>query len=318
MPIVRSTAERFHRSLGLSVEDAVQEGRLALVAALRSYDYNRSRGGIYNYVRKSVERAMLGLLYKATSRGRMPAIPVVDEATGEIRLVRRWPTLLEPGVMENLPELAELTPERGAEEAEMVGRLQVLKMRLVNSLSTREQAIFSCFAHPTDEFSTFLRNVGAEEITNVEIAKFLGMSKNSVDWSIHKIKHAFTKLAEAEFSDVIEVAVQEGKWPMLHVSHTDNDHEFVRAVIERRKLDPRPSDQREILINGDACRIIERYDWGAVIFLRLEEDVATVVCEGRFNATTAECMGDGGYWKSLSDELWWYRDLQRALKGQQP
>lgn len=317
MPIVRSMAERFHRSLGISVEDAVQEARLELVTALRSYDYNRSRGGVYSYARRSVERAMLGLLYSATSRGRMPYIPVIDDVTGEVRLVRRWPTLLEPGVMENMAEMDDFTPERAAEEAEMMGRLQVLKMRLVNSLTDREQAIFSCLAHPSDEFGTFLRNIGvpaSEDPTNVHIARFLGVTKNAVDWSIHKIKRQFTRLAEAEFSDVIQSALEEGRWPMLYISHNENDTDFIRRIIEERGLDPRPISQRDVASHGQATRVFEPYAWGSVIFLRLGSNVATVVVQGRFNAITGEVIGDGGYWKSLVEELDWYRDLNRALK----
>lgn len=198
----------------------------------------------------------------------------------------------------------------------MAERLRVLKMKMLNGMNDRQRKVFTCVAHPTDEFAVFMRNEGAEEAGNEVIAKYLGLTKNAVDWSLHQIKRRFTELAELEFGELIEGAIKTAKWPMIFVSNLEGDHEFVRDVIRDHGLDTRPISARDIHMAPPyaAARSIERYSWGTVVELKLGERAATVITFGRFNEITGEVLVEGGYWKQLSDVVRWYQELNRALK----
>lgn len=170
-------------------------------------------------------------------------------------------------------------------------------------------------------FETFLRNREESEPTNALIGEWLGMGsgdeapnkqrqKNTVDWAVHKIKRQFTILMEAEFSEIVEEAIQAGKWPMFYVSTNYNDAGFIAATLERRELDARPSSGPDIKARTHegvrAVRHIEVYSWGAVIMLKYGENTATVIAEGRFNAISGEVLQQSGSWKSIMDVVPWY------------
>lgn len=312
LPILKSAARSYAPTLGLGVDDALQEARVALYHALQHYDYNRSRGGLYSYARRAVRNALYGLAVQANTQGRVQHAEIVNEV-GETRQVRVRPSLL--GDFEWAGDSTGQGPAEMAAETEMAARLRRLKMRLVNGLGAREREIFNLLVHPPDTFSTFLRNVGAEEPTNELMGRFLGLSKNSVDWSIHKTKRKMVEIMEEEFSDVVAMAVKEGRWPMIHASLSEQDVCFLSSTLEERELDPRPSSPRSIQACGDARREVEEYHWGSVLFLKLGDSRATVVCEGRVNLNSGEVHGESGFWKRLQDHVPWYPDLVRALRG---
>ncbi len=313
MPIIRSAASTFARRLGMDVDDAIQEGRVALYTALAKYDYNLSKGGIFNYARTAVRQSMFGLLYTATTKSRQPHIVIEDG--GELKTVRSWPTLMgdfEVCVSESTPD-----PERAAMDAEMIEALGRLKMRLARRLNDFQMKVFACLSNQDPSFLLYLRNIQCAEERNAQIADYLGTGKNHVDWAVHQIKHHFTELAEKQFSEVVREAIQEGKWPMFHVSHRGNDVAFIRKVIADQGLDPRPSGAPEVKRNEVkgvlVLRSIETYAWGAVIHLRFGLKTATVVAEGRFNAISGEVLTSTGLWKNIKTELPWYAAAQRHL-----
>jgi DNA-directed RNA polymerase specialized sigma24 family protein len=320
MPIIKAAAERFARSLGVGVEDAIQEGRIALLQALESYDYNQSRGGIYNFARTIVRNAMCGLLYTETTRSRCPHL--VAEVDGETKVVRMRPTSLEFH-MEEFGALVDddsRTPEDEAIESQIKSKLRRLKMQLVNRLNHRQLAVFNCIAHPQPEFTSYLRNVGAMELTHVLVGEYLGIDKNSVDWSVHQIKRHFTALVESEFSELVDAAIEAGKWPMFHVSAKPADADFIQRVVKERELDARPLGPPDVQVRtqgGVRCiRNVENYPWGSVIMLQYGERNATVVAEGRFNPVSGEVLIDGtGTWKSILDVVPWYLAAHKFLKG---
>jgi len=324
MPIIRSAARRFAPGLGISTEDAVQEGRLALMLALKGYDYNASKGGIYNFARKTIRNAMCGLLYSATTQSRCPR--VVMEENGELVVVKMWPALTD--VPEVHPDRDAKTPEELAIESEFTDKIRVLRMRLVNRLNPFQLKVLSCISRNNVLFETFLRNRDEPEATHALIGEWLGMGmdedgeaklasgnrhtkKNAVDWAVHRIKQHFTVLMEAEFSDIVEEAIQAGKWPMFYVSTKQNDKSFIQGIIEKRSLDARPISSPEIKARTGkdgtrAVRHIETYSWGSVIMLSFGENAATVVAEGRFNAISGEVLQPSGSWKSILDVVPWY------------
>lgn len=314
MPIIRSAARRFAPGLGIGVEDAVQEGRLALMVGLKGYDYNQSKGGIYNYARAIVRNAMCGLLYSATIPSRCPR--VVVEENGELVLVKMRPTLTDEPEIHTDEEAK--SPEDLVIESEFHDKLRVLRMRLVNSLNPFQREVLGCISRTNMMFETFLRNREETEPTNALIGEWLGgeskasrqKQKNTVDWAVHKIKRQFTILMEAEFSEIVEEAIQARKWPMFYVSTNFNDTGFIAATLERRELDARPTSGPDIKAcfheGVRAMRHIENYSWGAIIMLRYGENTATVIAEGRFNAISGEVLQASGSWKSIMDVVPWY------------
>lgn len=318
MPVIRAQANRFHRSIGIGVDDAVQEGRVAFMEAMREYDYNKARGGLHAYCSIVVRNAFFALLYKATTQTRMPHT-VYDDDEGNTQVVRHPMASLDAIAIEQSD--AEMpSPAACLLELEADSRAKALRMRLVNGLSERERRVFECKSQPTEAFLIYLRNLGIEDVetaTNEHIGRFLGLSKNSVDWSLHKIRRRFVKIAEtAEFIDLVQEQIEQGAWPMIHVSRDKDDHEFVRQIIRKRSLDPRPvPSKREIEANDEGGgRVVEQYHWGCVLFLQRGKDHRTLVIEGRFNKNNGEVFGEHGTWKSVADVVPWYGQLTKELK----
>jgi hypothetical protein len=315
MPLIVDQADRFHRALGIDKADAIQEARMALVLALPNYDYDRSRGGIKAFARVTIKRALLTLLYQATAQMRAPYLVVMD-TDGTERLVRcpvdsldALETYQEPG------DDDASNPEDRCINAEVDDRIKTLRLRLLMSLSGRERDVFECQAIPSETFMVFLRNHGIDDPTIDAIGSFLHLTKNEIDWSLHKIKRVFTVVLEgSEFSDLIEGAVRDGKWPMIHKSDVCSDIEFIQNIIQERGLDPRPTRPSDVTSNGQAHRSIENYEWGSIVHLKLDDTrQATLVLEGRFNYRTGEVIGIGGHWKQVSDYITWYSELGKLL-----
>lgn len=329
MPIIRSAAHSFATKLGMDREDAVQEGRLALAEALEGYDYNLSKGGIHAYARAAVTNALCGLMYRQTTRGRVPHIVVQED--GVLKTIRSWPVLM--GDFEVTAQSDVGDPEATTMDAEMTDMLREVKMQLLNCLNDLQTRVFSCLSNQDPGFQIFLRNVGersgdtqmADE-NHILIAEYLSgepgmpkMNKNTIDWAVHVIKRHFTRIAETKFSGPIQEAIKEGKWPMFHVSLRGNDVSFIQDVLKRRHLDRRPLGAPDVARrekDGKLCvRSVERYKWGSVIMLRFGTETATVIAEGRFNVITGEVLCDTGFWKSIKDHLPWYPAAHRFLEG---
>ena len=329
-PMMLKLARQFAPSLGISVDDALQEARIAVVRSFEGYDYERAHGGIHGFGRTCIKRAFLALLYQATTRTRNPHTIYTDE-DGETQVAKhRFASLdqLMDGEYGALgssdrphfqPCSDSLPPDEDCDGERVARAVRQLSVRLMRSLGERERSVLRCKALPPESFAIFLRNIGvdANEVTNIHIGRFLGLSKNSVDWSLHKIRGQFVKMSEEspEFSGLIKELVREGRWPMVYTSEQRNDTEFVRRIIQERSLDPRPlPERRDIVINHRAGRIIEKYHWGSVLHLRLGSKSATVVVEGRFNALTGEVIGEFGNWKSIGDSVPWYKQLVRKVE----
>lgn len=315
-PMINSFAHRLSLRLryeGVGFDDAQQELRLALFQALASYDAERSHGGMYNYAREVLKNAACHVMCRASRKARRPHIVVEED--GELKTKAISNIYMDDLVLDAFEDRG-LSVEDQAEENRFRTRLRAARGKLARDLNDREREVFACFVNPSEEFLIYLENEGAIEPSNELIAKFLGRSKNSVDWAIHTIKKKFTKILEQDFSDVIEIPVREGKWPLLFVSKKYSDREFVRDVMQERRLDTRPLRPREILANHrkGAYRSVERYSWGSVIEVSFGEEHATVLAVGRFNPLSGEVIGEGGYWKRLQDCIPWYSMVISALR----
>jgi len=318
-PTMLQMAQQFAPSLGMDVDDAMQEARIAIHLAFQSYDYNRSHGGIRAFARQVIKHTFCGLAYAAATRARCPHTVYTDDS-GQSQVVKHrklasLEDLLESGGLQ-WPLSMECEAEAELDTHRIADRLMVLRMRLYNQLGPQEQQVFRLKARPPEAFLVFLRNIGvdAADVNHKHIARYLGTTKNSVDYSLLKIRGDFRRLAEHEFSDLVADLIRDGDWPMVHVSNNPNDAAFVRQVIQSRKLDPRPLPQRrDIRIGLSVGRIIERYHWGAVLHLKLRDHRATVVVEGRFNENTGDVFGQHGIWKPITEDVPWYKTLVQEI-----
>lgn len=318
-PIILSHAKKIARALNIPMDDAIQECAMALYKSLEGYDFNRSHGGIHRYAHTVLRNSAASIIVGATTTARAPH--VVYREDGQLKVAKRriLPSLDELRPDKNWAIIQPANPGDNPEDAtirrQIDQRRAKLKMRLVNKLTDRERAIFNCLSQPTESFLIFMRNISAQGPTHPVIARFLGISKNSVDWAGYHIRAKFTKLAEEEFPDLIEGHLERGTWPMIHISRAPKpDHEFVASVIADRGLDPRPNNPaRDIDMAGDWAREVQNYPWGSVLILRKEDAYRTLVIEGRFNRLSGGVSGADGTWKNVSDEVPWYPKLVREL-----
>lgn len=310
MPTIRSGASRLARKLREDPEDLIQDARLNLALALSSYDYNRSHGGIFAYAREAVRTAMFNAAQKAASRGRTR---VGEDGHREWVPVFSWSTQVMDDTLFSDATGPEDSVVEMEEHEQFKTRFYKLRMRMMRGLTQHHQAVFCCLYHPDAAFQAYLRNKGVVEPSNVHVSEYLGLSKNVIDWSIHKIKRDFTRLAELDLPDFVKLAASERRWPMIYQSDRAEDAELVSSTILNRDLDARPTARVETENEG-ARRVVETYPWGAVIFLSLGEQQATLLVEGRFNARSGEVIADGGHWKSVADYVNWYPELERRLR----
>lgn len=307
--LIRSAARSFSRTLDLPEEDVAQEARIALYLALPRYQYNKSYGRIHNFARRAIRNALCSLACRATMESRMPRIVISDN--GELKTVRCRPAQLED--FDLLPD-ENTNLDQQMETSRWSDKLMLLEMKLLRRLNERQKSVFNCVVRPSNELQLMARNKDSE-ITNELIGQYLGLSKNSVDWSIHVTKKHFTILAEQEFGELVKTAIADRNWPMLYSSGRENDIELIRKVISDRNLDPKPTSPMDTVRGEAGARRVETYSWGSVVLLRFREKTATAIVEGRFNILTGEIISDNGYWKPITDAVPWYKELNRALKA---
>jgi hypothetical protein len=328
MPIIRRKAYRYSRGGTLELEDAIQEGRLAIAQALASYDYNRAHGKIEGYVNVVLDYTYRELLHKAFSKGRMPRTAYYDNDTGNYVSVPSAPlSLNESGdwaKAEPEPDQVEL------DEREQLLRVFKMKMMFIiggksdRAISTRGQIVFQCLTNPPPDLLKTIANEGGDPTQTPgpkDIAKYMGCDKNVVDFEMWKIWRLQTELMESpEFSELFGDLVGRKGWPMIHISDNQkgHDHDFVRDIIQRRKLDPRPmpdyTTHKDYLQKmGDNWRLIERYPWGMVMVLKKGEEYRTMVIEGKVNLLGGYVLGDHQQRKSIP--VSWYIPLAKKLNG---
>lgn len=317
-PVILCHARKISTALHIPMDDAVQEVSMALFRGMQGYDFNRSHGGIHAYADTILRNCAASIITSSISTTRCPH--VVYREDGKLKVAKRarlasLDELTAEGDRPRIEPCCYDTPEDAYTRGEMYHRRAKLKMRLVNKLTERERDIFKCLTQPAEGFLMFLRNIGLEEPTHAAVARYLGLGKNAVDYSAFCIRSKFTKLAEAEFPDLIEEHIERGTWPMIHVSREPRpDHEFCTRTIRERGLDPRPVEPaRDIEVSGEWAREIHNYPWGVVLIVKRGDKYRTMVIEGRFNKLSGGVSGADGTWKNVSDEVPWYAKLVREL-----
>lgn len=208
---VVGNAKRFAKQLGMTEDEALAEARYALFLAMRSYDYNQSGGGLFLYVSRSIRRHFLNAWAHKRAQRRNPTVPVRD---GERQ---RYETVTAPPVMERQGDVwdfeaflerhssrasdapdARLADEEGGDTVRRI--LEALR----GVLRAEDMAILECRVDPPQELRMLMCDEMAEEPTIVMIGKHLGLSKNSVDWSLKRIRRQAKRLIAREFSELTE------------------------------------------------------------------------------------------------------------------
>lgn len=203
-PIVESNARRFRKQLELTPDEAVQEARIGLMLALRKYDYNHSRGGIYNFAALSVRRHMLKKLHRHRAQRRTAHVAVVED--GERRVIRMLPDSNQTGTefVESCRG-ATVSPDRVRELSDELACAERFRGRLAGSLGPRERSVLACKTNPPMGLQMLMVDDGEEEPTIPMIGAFLGLTKNQTDWAVRAIKReAFRLIGKEEFSGMGE------------------------------------------------------------------------------------------------------------------
>jgi len=282
-----------------------------------SYDFNAGRGKFHRFVSKVLRYEAIRIIQNSMTNSKVPH--VVQERNGRMIVSKQAWQLV------SIEEMAEQSgetikgdipdPYSVYEQSEDNQRRLELKMKLRNKLCERDRTVLDIMCHPPEAFMIFMDNEGESEMTNGLIAKYIGVSKNAVDYSSLRIRRAFTYLAESEFPEISQIYIDKGTWPMIHLSKNNKfDYDFVRKIIKKRNLDPRPNDPaRDIQSAGEWAREVHYYHWGAVLFLKKGKIHKTLVLEGKYNLITGGVSGAEYTWKYVSDYVTWYSQLVKKL-----
>lgn len=214
-PIVESNARRFAQQLGMTIDEARQEARYGLMEALREYNYNSARGGIYNYVKTAVRRHFLKLWATARAQKRRPHVFTIDDKTGR-RVAKAVPfadhstrpddadfmdTLVSP--IDQFPAADVLIEQ----EDRRLASLAFMKA-LEDALAPRDLEVLRCKYNPPRGLRMLMLDELAIEPTIPLIGKHLHLSKNEVDWALRRIREkALELLVAEEFSDLGDLSL---------------------------------------------------------------------------------------------------------------
>lgn len=226
-PILESNAKRFATQFNMTYAEALQEARFGLMLALRRYDYNNSRGGIFNYVKTAVRRHFLKKWAVERTQARRPHVQVVSEDGKRVSLPvpfvqpsdRPSRLLFNPNQSDFMDSfespLSAPDSVRECADAEQVA--SDFQIALEGALSERDLQVLRCKSNPPRALRMLMLDELTDEATIPLIGRYLGLSKNEVDWALRRIREAALALIGRDFSDLA-------------------DRSVVRAYAERRLL----------------------------------------------------------------------------------
>lgn len=205
-PIMRSNARRFAAQLGMSLEDAMQEARLGLIAALRRYDYNNARGGIYNFVKTAIRRHFLKLWAVHSAQARSPHVHTVNAEGKRVAVYAGYVRGDELDFMDTF-ESHFPSPDTDIEETDGQRALDAFLAALEGALKERDREVLRCKCNPPLGLRMLMIEELTEEPTIPLIGRHLGLSKNEVDWALKRIRAAASKILASEFSELADLAI---------------------------------------------------------------------------------------------------------------
>lgn len=317
LPFIRAKAAKLKRLSGMDFDDVVQEGRMALLKGITKY---ASRGGdkeLERYVGRVLTNAFHLLLYEQMAQCRMPKAVV--------QLDNEWVKISVPPI--SLDYVMDIQQDKSPNPEEQLNRVdlsdlaRLFRLKMFNLLTGRDLDVFNCKVNPPMDLLIMIRNLGGDynkTPSNVHIAKYLGVNKSAIDYSLHNIRLKFTQVAKfQEFSDLFPIGIRKG-WAMIHTSQSDfHDVEYIKSIIESRNLNPKPLKDCQVENDyyqrfEDIERLVERYEWGCVLYLRYYQQHATIVVEGELNHNQGVTYGVNGTREKIN--LPWYNKLLKKIK----
>ncbi len=333
----------------IDYDDALQEGKIAIIVALEYYDENKGSGMMEPYIRKVVKNAYYGMAYEALTSCKVPYVNDVDSDGNTIRrpcFPLSLDTMLytEDGLYQSYdpPDVNSLSPESEEIHKSMKKEVGKFVMRMYNRLDGVDYDVFKCKVHPSYEFLDMLYLDGVDfiyrdeknnlillpefNISPVQIGKYLGMDKNAVGWSLYKIRKLFLEMAKCDedFAGLFDELIVDKRWPMIHMSKGNNeDLEFKRQIFKKRNLNSKQTNTHEYSVSEKRgedglpifSRLIRWYEWGNVVILKKEKEYYTIIVEGRLNITTGAVFGNGIREAQQHIPLKWYRNISKELKS---
>lgn len=218
-PIVDSVVRLFTRQLDISDEDVRQEARIALLKALRKYDYNASSGGMLMFFRRSIRRRLLQSLAYDRRQIRHPYVhierngkrvskPVPFVAHEEIRQRRhdgQWMRSLDPrtesaDVMDTFPADVNdpetiLIMREEQDAADRIARV------LERTLDARAVDILRCKMNPPRTLQLLMAEDFADEPSLNMICRHLGITKGIADGAVRRLREHATPQVLARLAE---------------------------------------------------------------------------------------------------------------------
>jgi hypothetical protein len=338
--------------LSIEFDDAMQEGRMVILEALKGYKSDKDNGnGPGPFVLKLLRHAYINMAFTALMKSKVPHVVEIGDDGVKRKLPRfllSLDAMLDPAqegdAISNdkcLEDVRAINPEMNALNEKVRANLGIFTMMMYNTLKGRDHEVFRCKVHPSIEFLDMLYLDGADfvyrdatgrlllsddfNVTAAQIGKFLGMNNNEVGWSLYKIRELFLNMARCDenFVDLFEHLVVDKRWPMVHMCAGEKEAmNFKRRVFKKRNLNSKQSAVSELSISEQKdddgkpyySRLIRWYDWGAVVVVKKANVYYTVICEGRFNKNTGDIFGWVVTGAHVKMPLDWYKSMVKRLK----
>jgi hypothetical protein len=217
-PILESNAKGFAAQLGMTYAEAMQEARYGLMLALRKYDYNDSKGGIFNFVKVAVRRHFLKAWGVHKTQARRPHVQVTRDDGKKVSVPVPFADhnvkgTLKSGVghtadfMDTLAAPMACTPDATLMSADAESTASAFQLALANALSERDRQVLLCKYDPPRALRMMMLDDLVDEPTIPLIGRYLGLSKNEVDWALRRIREAAVALIGRDFSDLADLSI---------------------------------------------------------------------------------------------------------------
>lgn len=224
-PILESNAKKFATQLNLTYAEALQEARYGLMLALRKYDYNDSQGGIFNFFKVAVRRHFLKTWAVQKTQQRRPHVKVTNEdgkrvslpvpfvdhdlvvISGDEAMHVKRRDLGGTGDFMDTFVAPPSAPDSKLISTEAESTASALQRALANVLSERDRQVFECKYAPPRGLLMLMLDDLADEPTIPLIGRYLGLSKNEVDWALKRIREAALALIGRDFSDLADLSI---------------------------------------------------------------------------------------------------------------
>jgi hypothetical protein len=331
----------------IDYDDALQEGRLAVVVALAKCDREKY-DDIKPYVLKIIKNAYKRMVYETLTQTRIPHVNVMDE-DGNINKKPVYPISLDvmmeskdgSGVtnyMNSIEDDKNMSPEKTVINNRMSSELGKFTMKIYNRLSGVDYEVFKCKVHPPQDFLDMMYMDGVDfvyrtdngELRLIEdftvpvehISKYLNVNRNAVGWSLYKIRKVFLDMAknDEDFSELFEDLIIDRRWPqILWKAAPNEDLDFKRMVFKKHALstiqikeyDYSVSKRKDSVGNPYYSRLIKWYTWGCTITIKRDNIYYTMVAIGRLNIRTGAVFGDND--SQLHLPMKWYKSMAKEL-----